>query len=75
MSSFSADLSLCSQRIQTDVAKIQLLINDLDDSDKYSEQMIDILSHSLIGFIVAAPSCDALKNLSKDYKIAIKDLK
>jgi len=71
----AVDLATCSQNIKTEAMSVLSAISDLDETNTYSEAMIDILGHSVTGMVSSAPSCEALKNLKGHYQTAFKDLK
>lgn len=73
--SSAVDLSQCSKDIQKEVQSVSSQISKLDDLDKYSDEMLAVLDHSVTGIVLTAPDCESLKNIEQFYKTAIKDLK
>lgn len=73
--SYAVDLTTCSDEIQEGVANVVTMVSDLDDEDLYSDEMLNILSHSITGMVVAAPACDALKGIEYYYRVALGDLR
>lgn len=74
-SSFAVDFTSCGPSIQKQVQEVAMMIDDLEDTEKYSEALIDILTHFLTGMVEAAPACQHLDGVADFYRTAFKDLK
>lgn len=71
----AVELQTCPQATQAEVQKAAQLVMDLEDEDKYSEELLDVLTHSVAGMVLSAPDCSALDGIVAFYQTALEDLK